>query len=154
MAMLLFYVGENRYAIDNQSIAKVVPSVFLKKMPDAPSYLAGLLDWEGRPIPIVNFCRLIEQREAHAAFHTRIILLKAPDADLYAGILGEKVIDIANIKVSQFSKTGLYLSHFPYLNGVYSDQSGMIQRLDVAEFFKFLSIDFYPSIQDGDDGQS
>ncbi len=153
MSMLLFYVGENRYAVDNQCIVKIIPRVFLKKMPYAPPYLAGLLNWEGKPIPIVNFCHLIEQREACEAFHTRIILIKAPHDALYVGIMGEKVIDIANVKASQFSETGFYLSHFPYLSGVYNDQNGIIQKLDVAEFFKFLSVDFFPAIQSGDDGQ-
>ena len=65
MAMLLFYAGENRFAIDCSSIVRVVPHVNLKKMPDRSPLLAGVLVLGGEPIPVIDFCQIIEKRPAH-----------------------------------------------------------------------------------------
>lgn len=152
MSMLLFYVGENRYVIENSFILQIVPRVPLKKMPYTSAYVMGLLNFEGNPIPVVDFCQLIEQRDAHFAWYSRIILVRDPHSkDKVVGVLGEKVGEIVDLKRSQFNKAGFYLHHFPYLDSIYSDENGVIQHIDIEQFFHFLSTELSHSHNTGKD---
>lgn len=144
MSMLLFYVGENRYVIENSFIVRIVPRVGLKKMPYMSSYVMGLLNIGGLPIPVVDFCQLIEQREAHCSLYSRIILIEDPHSKgRIVGILGEKVGEIVDLQRSQFNKAGFYLHHFPYLDSIYSDSNGVIQHIDIEQLFHFLSTELF-----------
>jgi chemotaxis-related protein WspB len=147
MAMLLFSVGDNRYVIDNRFILRIIPHVPLKKLPYTSNYVIGLLNFSGKPLPVIDFCQLIEQRAAKKALDSRIIILWDPDLkenhQSFVGIIGEKVITILPLTTEQFNETGFHLNQFPYLDGVYSDQEGVIQKILVPELFNYLSHEFF-----------
>lgn len=139
MPMLLFYVEENRYAIDIDSIVHIIPRVFLKPIPDAEDYVTGLLNLEGEGIPVIDFCQIIAQRKAHPFLHSRIILLKEDSqSERIIGLLGERVGEVVDLFPEQFSNRELYLQHVPYLDKNMTDEEGVIQYFNVKEFFRFL----------------
>jgi chemotaxis-related protein WspB len=141
MSMLLFYVGENRYAIETYSIARIVPHVSLKPIPFASPYVAGGFNLGTKPIPVIDFCQLIEGRRASTSFHTRIIvlenLIEQKKEEQFIGLLGERVTEIIDLDKSQFITAGFYC-HFPYLGGVYTDHKGGIHLIKVDQLFEFL----------------
>ena len=140
MAMLLFYVGEHRFAIECAAILRVIPHVIIKKMPESPAAVAGLLVWGDQPVPIIDFCQLIEKRPSRPFINSRIILLKDEShSERYAGLLGEKVDEILDIQPKQFTKEEYYLQNFPYIDQGYPDQEGLIHHLNVEKFFHYLS---------------
>ncbi|WP_068468146.1 chemotaxis protein CheW [Candidatus Protochlamydia phocaeensis] len=142
MAMLLFYVGNNRFVIENQFIVKIIPSIHLEAPLYGAPYLVGLLNWKEHPVPIVDFCQIIERRAASKAFHSRIILIqKEQSQDQYAGILGEKITEIVDLQPSDFVEGKMYQPNLSFLDGIHSDEEGIIQRVDVMEFFKFLTLE-------------
>ena len=141
MSMLLFYVGENGYAIESQPILRIIPAVALKKMPLAPPYFAGLLNFGGKAIPVIDFCQLIEQRATAHVLSSRIILVQDPDAKHLLGILGEKVQDLLPDRIEMLPQSHFHLMTFPYLNQILIHENQMIQYLDLREFFRFLSHD-------------
>jgi chemotaxis-related protein WspB len=145
MSMLLFYVGENCYAIDCNDIVCIVPKVLLKSIPYAMNDVVGILNFRGKAVPVVDFCRVIEQRETKAFLNSRIILVKDPHpgSTRILGILGEKVEEMIDLQPEQFSKQEFPLHHFPYLDKVYSDQKGIIQYIHIEEFFTFLSAEIF-----------
>lgn len=143
MSVLLFYVAENRYVIENQYILKVIPYVSLRQIPFSNTYIAGVLNLGGRSVPVLDFCQLIEQRQASEALHTRIILIKDPNSfettGRIIGIIGENVTEILDLSRSYFVQSDFNLYPYPFLNGLYSDKSGVIQRVNIEELFKFLT---------------
>jgi chemotaxis signal transduction protein len=143
MSMLLFYTGENCFAIDTGSILRIVPKVLLKKIPYSAAYMAGILNLGGKSIQVIDFCQLIEQREARNFMLTRIILIKDPQphSEKVVGILGEKVEEIMDLRPEQFSKTEFSLHPFPYLNKVYCDDKRIIHYINVEELFRFLQVE-------------
>jgi len=147
MAMLLFSVGDNRYVLENRFIFRIIPHVILKNFPHASPYVLGLLNFTGTPIPIIDFCQLIEQRPAKEAFNSRIIILRDPDLDVSQsplfGLLAEKVTDILPLHSNQFMETGFYLHQFPYLIGAYSDHEGIIQKISFEKLFQYLSQELF-----------
>jgi chemotaxis-related protein WspB len=143
--MLIFHVGENCYAIDTLHILRIIPKIELKSIPYAMNFVAGLLNLGGKPVPIIDFCQLIEQRETRSYLNSRIILIKDPrtDTERVLGILGEKIEEIIDLQPEQFTLTEFPLHYFPYLDKVYSDDKRMIQYINIAEFFHFLSAEIF-----------
>lgn len=141
MSMLLFYVGDNRYAIDNRHVIQIVPRVLLKKIPNTPHFVAGSINFRGQFLPVIDFCQLIEQRNTQASLSSRIILLKESSSDNLpplAGLLGEKVSEIIDLETDQFGKNEFYFLNLPYFDKSYSDDHGIILNVNIVEFFHFL----------------
>lgn len=137
MAMLLFYVGENRFAIDHRAIMRVVPNIILKKTELGKSFLAGIMNFSGDLIPIIDFSQLIEKRDSRPFLDTRIILLG--NSERKVGILGEKVGEIVSLSEEDFSNFDLNLHDFPFLDKAVGDAQGIIQHINIEAFFHFLS---------------
>ena len=147
MPMLLFSAGDNRYVIDNRYVLRVIPHISTKKLPYTSNYVEGLLNFGGKPLPIIDFCKLIEQRIAREAFDSRIIILHDPDVisttQSIFGLLAEKVTNILPLNEEDFGETGFHLQQFPYLDGIHNDQQGgVIQSVLVPELFNYLSDEF------------
>jgi len=75
MLMLLFYVGDDRYAADCRRVVEVVPTVTLKKLHNAPEYIPGLFNYRGHLVPVIDLCQMIQGMAARAYLSTRIVLV-------------------------------------------------------------------------------
>lgn len=144
--MLLFYVGENRYVIHNRYVIRILPHVFLKKISHASSYFIGVLNLAGKPIAVIDFCQLIDERPTKNFFHSRIILVKesaVQENPRIIGILAEKVLKIVDLEADEFTENQFYMQHLSYLDGIYNDESGVIQLVNVNGLFKFLGEELF-----------
>jgi chemotaxis-related protein WspB len=81
MLLLTFTVGPNRYAVDVGRVIEVVPRVDLRPIPHAPAFLAGLMAYRGKVVPVVELGLLLGTMPSRSCLSTRIILVDAtPDA--------------------------------------------------------------------------
>ncbi|CCB86163.1 chemotaxis signal transduction protein CheW [Parachlamydia acanthamoebae UV-7] len=140
MLFLLFYVGRERYVCDSQYIVEVVPNVKLKELPHTPPYVAGLLNSGGSPIPIIDFCQLIENRPSQACMHTRIIVLsdQVEGKQHSMGIIAEKVTETIDRELSDFVDPGVLIEELPFLGKVLNDYGGMIRMVQVPKLFESM----------------
>jgi chemotaxis-related protein WspB len=153
MSMLLFYIGSNRYVIENKYISQIIPRIGLRFIPYVPSYIAGLLNMENLLIPVIDLCYLVEQRVAPSVFHTRIILLENPlplterhKEISIVGVIAEKVTEIIDLQPAHFKESGFHIPQLSYFDGIYTDSQGVIQCINVEEFFKFTSEELFKVI--------
>jgi chemotaxis-related protein WspB len=58
MLFLLFQLGKERYALQASRVVEVVPLLELKQLPQAPKGVAGIINYRGRPVPVVDLCAL------------------------------------------------------------------------------------------------
>lgn len=145
--MLLFYVGNDRYALSVQNVAEVVPMVALQKLYKAPDYIAGLLNYRGQIVPVVDLCVLLQERPCHSHLSTRIILLERPDfrsdrASNFIGLMAERVTETVNILESDFIDPGLSVENTPYLGGIIADEQGTIQTIHVERLLPQLQVSY------------
>jgi chemotaxis-related protein WspB len=61
MLMLLFDVWDDRYAGDSRRAVKVVPTLTLKKLHSAPEYLAGLFNYQGHLVSVIDLSQMIQE---------------------------------------------------------------------------------------------
>ena len=131
--MLLFYIRDDRYALECHQVVEVVPMVALKKLHHVLDYVAGLLNYRGRIVPVIDLCHLIRGERCRSQLSTRIILVNYKSCDQTVHILGlmaERVIETLDKPETEFIE-GTAINAVPYLGKLIIDEQGMIQCLRV-----------------------
>lgn len=132
MLFLLFHLGPDRYALDAGKVVEVLPLLQFKKIPNAPRGVAGIFNYHGRPVPLVDLCELILGRPAAERLTTRIILINYDGDDGRKNLLGlvaEHITQTIQRPEADCQEAGLRLGAAPYLGPVLLDEHGVIQRV-------------------------
>ena len=131
MLNLLFHLGDDRYALASEQIVEVIPVVLLRPLPKAPEYVAGLFNYRGAVVPVIDLCRLIAGRPARSFLSTRLILVQYENHLL--GLVAEAVTEAAQVEQEAFVDTGLQVDHAPYLGkvAVAGYEKGLLQAVRV-----------------------
>lgn len=134
MLMLLFHLGDNRYALPAAKVVEITPNVFLSAIAQAPAYVAGVFTYRGAQVPVIDLCQLLLNRPAEVLFTTRIVLVDYPCAEgtsRLLGLLAERVTDTRNLPVEAFTTTGVRSAGAPCLGEAAQTPEGLIQFVDV-----------------------
>lgn len=141
MLMLQVFVGDDRFTVDYELIVGVFPKVILKHIPHSSPAVIGLMNYEGTPIPVIDFSYLVERRFSRESLHSRIIILarQTPEHRQVIGLLAEGVTEMVNYEIADFKGSGLKLKQLPFINGIMSAEGGVIQHIEVEGLFNMLS---------------
>ena len=135
MVYLLFQIGADRYALEAAGIAAVEPLVRLKRIPQAAAGIAGVVDYHGEPVPVVDLHAMALGQPAEASLSTRLVMVQYRCADgqeRLLGLLAEKATETARYENRDFQDPGVTTEGAPYLGPVVHDARGIIQRVEVA----------------------
>jgi chemotaxis-related protein WspB len=144
MLFLLFQLGQDRYALDTSRVAEVLPLVGITQIPQAPAGVAGLFNYRGVPVPVVDLSQLTMGRPAHSRLNTRIVLVHYPDSSggtRLLGLIAEKVTETVRRDKADFVASGVTNDRAPYLGPVATDARGLMQWIDVESLLP-------PSVRD------
>jgi purine-binding chemotaxis protein CheW len=72
-----FKLGEDLFAADIFAVERVLRYKAARTLPDVPSWIEGVIEYQKRVIPVVNLRRRFELAEREPAPETRIIVLNA-----------------------------------------------------------------------------
>ena len=140
--MLLLCLGEDRYVIGADYIVEIFPRINLKIIPHSKKYLAGLLNYGGVPLPVIDLSQIVIGKESNNAMHTRIILLQytAPEKGRQSlGLIAEQIVQTEEIDPNTFIESGLQLGELPFLEGVLTKGNRSTQFISVPKLFEFVS---------------
>jgi chemotaxis-related protein WspB len=130
MTFLLFQLGADRYVIEAGRVIEVLPLVELRQIPEAPRGVAGMFNYHGRPVPVVDVSELTMGRPARECISTRIVLVNYPDEsgrEHPLGLMVEHATGIIRRGSADFVDSGVDLGTAAYLGPVLTDKEGMIQ---------------------------
>jgi chemotaxis-related protein WspB len=136
MLMLLFHLGNSQYAIPAAEVVEVTPRVALAAIAQAPDYVAGLFNYRGRHVPVIDLCQILRNRSCRDSFTTRTILVDFPLAgggSQTLGLLAERVTETIEIDPAAFTTTGLNMPDAPYLGQATRCDADLIQKITIAE---------------------
>lgn len=136
MLFFLFRLGDDRYALDASQIAEILPLVAVKRIPLAASGIAGIIDYHGAPVPLIDLSQLTLGRPARRRLGTRIVLVNYPDPDgttHLLGLLAESATETMRRNPADFVASGLDNDAAPYLGPVATDADGMIQWVELEK---------------------
>lgn len=136
MLFVLFQVGKDRYALPASEIIEVLPLVELKSVPSAPSPVAGLFNYHGTPVPVIDLTQCMVNQLARPWLSTRIILVKYAakgDEMRILGLSAEHAIEMFTCEPEGFADGGVATDGAPYLGPVARDPRGLIQWVHPAK---------------------
>ena len=134
MLILQFRMGEDIYALDSRQVVRVLPAANLKRLPAAPAGIAGLLNFEGAPVPVVDLSELALGQPAAQHLSTRIILteLSGPAAERrLLGLLVEHATNTLRCEATDFTPAGITPAAARYLGPVASIGGVLVQRIEL-----------------------
>lgn len=140
------------YSIKCEKVREVAPMVRLKKVPNTPEYFAGLFNYRGMIVPVIDLCQLIQGCPCKMRLSTRIILvdyLKDDNTPYILGLIAERVTEAVRKPIESFVSPGIKMGNTPYLGGIVMEEKKMIQYIDLdllPESFSFL-----PMLEDNAD---
>jgi chemotaxis-related protein WspB len=136
MLVLLFETTDGRYAIDTRHIVEVVPFVHLKKIPQAQGAVAGLANYRGRPLPVVDLGLILEGAPSPALVSTRILIIAGPWPDTDPAALLGLIVPRATETFRSRAKrqaSGVLMDEELYNGAIASDAKGMVQLIDLPQ---------------------
>jgi len=91
--LVMFRLGEDHFAADIVAVERVLRYTAPTCIPDMPPYIEGVMDYQGRVVPVVNLRRRFELAAAPAGSETRILILNVSGE--WIGIVVDGVTEVA-----------------------------------------------------------
>lgn len=136
MLLLSFHIGTQQYAVSVKQIIEILPLTSLEPVSRAPVYVAGLLNYRGSSVPVINLCQLTKGQDYNRVLSSRIVLVNytAKNKKIHPlGLIAEKVTETINIEQHDFTAMGLSLDGMSYLGGVTNSNGNLIQFIEINE---------------------
>lgn len=141
MLMVVFKLGEERYAIQADCVVEIVPIVALKAVPQVPAYVAGLFNYKTHVTPVIDLCQLALNRPCRQVLSSRIVLVdydrvlgRTPEstaARRVLGLMAENVTEICK-RPAAVSPAPVAAAQAPYLGGIFYTGSEMNQCVELT----------------------
>ncbi len=128
MLFILFRIGEERYALEAARVIEVIPRLPLRPQPGTPDFVAGILNFRGELVPVLDLGTLTLGVPCPAQLSTRIILINytlKSGIRRVLGLVAEAVTDAVMKKPHEF--VAVAVGQSPHLGGIALDDGGMVQ---------------------------
>ena len=140
-------------------VVELIPRVELRSIPHAPAFLAGLLGYRGKVVPVIDLGLLLDVGPCRDCLSTRIILVNdspgdhnrwnqdressgeetrearanlKPAPDLL-GLIAEHVSDLTYVRPEQIVPAPVRLPRTPYLGPIVQTDQGIVQLIMVEK---------------------
>jgi chemotaxis-related protein WspB len=130
MKALVFHIGADRYALPLKAVERVLPAMELKQLPQAPAFVAGIMDLHGQAVPVIDLTRLSGLERGELLTDTRILLVQYPRAGRLLGLLADRVQGIAEVDEDTLLDGGI--AGPDYLGKVAPQPAGLLQLIHPA----------------------
>ncbi|CAE6766192.1 chemotaxis protein CheW [Paraburkholderia nemoris] len=136
MLFILFTLDNERYVIDATQVERLMPLTPKsppKTIPGAPSWVAGVLDHEGAPLPVIDLPALALGRPAAQLMSTRVVLVRYPHAGTVRllALLLEGATRTIRLDADAFNDAGIDMPNARYLGPVASEAGGLVQWIRI-----------------------
>lgn len=133
--LLLFQAGNDLYGIQSTQIVEILPRATLQKTSHGSKYIAGLLHYRHRLVPVIDLCHLLHYQPSRSYLSTRIMMVNAAmpqHESLWVGLMAERVTKTLKLSDKTLHADRTWLDSKPdYLGGVILHQGRTIQPIDL-----------------------
>ena len=133
MLFVQFTLDNDRYVLDSSQIERMLTLAPLKAMPGVPAWVAGIFEYEGKPVPVIDLAALALGRRSHERLSTRLALVYYPHQSSTGveqrrlGIVLERATRTLTFDAAAFTPAGIDASDARYLGPLAHDAQGLVQ---------------------------
>jgi purine-binding chemotaxis protein CheW len=148
------------FAVPVEAVLEILDMRPIFRMPDAPPYLAGLVDVRGRGVPTIDLRLKLGLPAVTANESTRILVLEIPvgGRQLVLGLIADRVFEVATLNAQEIAPPpdiGVTWRS-DYIRGVGHRGNGFVIVFDLARLFSsdevaLLDRKTAPGVRAGDD---
>jgi purine-binding chemotaxis protein CheW len=127
-----FRLGTDYFAADIFSVERVLRYQPPTAVPNVPEWIEGVIEYQGKVLPVVNLRRRFQLPGAAATNETRILVLKGDDE--WVGAVVDAVLEVASFDESQLSPPPALFRGLAaeYLRGIVRLSERLLIFLDVS----------------------
>jgi purine-binding chemotaxis protein CheW len=131
--------GTGRYAVPMSAIAEVGRVVRVTRVPGVPLWVAGVCNWRGRILPVVDLRPLLGVPASDVNQDARLVVIG--DDTISVGLLVEAVEGVAKLPPGELDAAPATVSTeaAELLAGQWNDERGPIGVLDVSAVLRLRS---------------
>jgi purine-binding chemotaxis protein CheW len=133
--IVTFRLGDELFAADIFSVERVLRYSPPTPVPNVPAWIEGVIDYQGRVVPVINLRKRFELPAAPVPADARILVLTVEDEWVAAtvdGVLDVTVLDAGRLAPPPALFRGLAAS---YVRGVVRRAERLVVFLDVGRLF-------------------
>ncbi len=132
MLLLGFNIRDDQYVIDTHHIIEVTTLVRLKSLPGTVSGVAGLLNYHGTSVPVIDISELCGKPVHQTSLTTRIIIVNYLNNHII-GIKAENVTETIRISDNAFKESGIKINKNNFLGDVAEIDNKFIQLINIEQ---------------------
>jgi purine-binding chemotaxis protein CheW len=136
VGLVTFEIEQQHFAVLLGNVKRVINVVELTPLPEAPEVICGIINYEGRIIPVANLRLRFGMPGRSIELSDRIIIAATPNR--IVGLLVDSVTNVIQIEEKDISQAGEVLPGLVRIIGIGKVGSEMILITDLA---KFLSLE-------------
>jgi purine-binding chemotaxis protein CheW len=134
--LVIFTLDDQRYALPLHAAERVVRMVAITPLPNAPGIILGVVNFQGRVIPVINVRRRFRLPEREIMLTDQLIV--AHTARRAVALVADAVLDVIASSEQNLIATENILPKLEYVEGVVKLTDGLIFIHDLE---KFLSLE-------------
>lgn len=128
MLFILFKLGKERYALESSHVIEIIPRLPLRPEPGTPDFVAGLFNFRGKIVPVLDLGALTVGTPCPSRLSTRIILIDytlRSGVKRVLGLIAESVTDALKKESHEF--VAIAAGQSPHLGKIALDGGSMVQ---------------------------
>ena len=134
--LIVFTLDDQRYALPLQAADRVVRMVAITPLPNAPDIILGLVDVQGRVIPVINLRRRLGLAERELALTDQLVV--AHTARRPVALIADTVQDVIACSAQSLIAAEQIVPGVEYVEGVLKLEDGLIL---IPNLDRFLSLE-------------
>jgi purine-binding chemotaxis protein CheW len=129
---VVFILDEQRYALHLSVVERIVRAVEVTPLPKAPEIVLGVVNIQGRIIPVVNIRRRFRMPERDIDLNDQLII--ANTSRRTVALVVDRVSDIVKRSEQELIPAEKILSGLEYIEGITKLEDGMMLIHDIDSF--------------------
>ena len=133
--LVVFELGEERYGLDIATVYEIIRHQPVTAVPQAPSFVEGVINLRGRIIPVVDLRRRFGMLPGELTKASRIVVCEA--AGTRVGLVVDGVSEVLMVSSESVEQTPEVASGYDtqYLRGIAKLGERLVILLDLAGLF-------------------
>jgi purine-binding chemotaxis protein CheW len=133
MDIIVFSLENKEYAIEINSVYKIIQVQEITAVPDTLDFVEGVINIRDTVIPIINLRQKFLLEKKQLIKTNRIIILRVDSH--FIGVIVDSVVDVFTVDPENITQPDELLKKAEYLTGVAKIEEKMVFIIDIKKLF-------------------
>ncbi|AAK80181.1 MULTISPECIES: chemotaxis protein CheW [Clostridium] len=131
--VLIFVVDKEYYAADIIQVERILGHEMSTKLPDVPSFVDGVINYEGKILPVISLSKRFNLPESDITDETKVIVSKIHNGKI--GIIVDLVSEVRDIGPEDIEQPPNVISGMSkrYIKGLIKIDNKIVIFLDISK---------------------